>query len=212
MFASASFSSVAYASFGGLLYAAHRADAASGTSAQAARVTFDSRVAEGASGAEVLVSSNVFVLFVQEGASAQTTVSPIGVYFSSVSDAVQGTDSTAAQVNFAVRITEFGAGFEQFASRADYRPLVVEGVDVTDTLLGRQLWETINTQQPEGWRTVVVAQVTIATEIGGGFSAGAFSSGPISGVGGVSRNATLPDDWSGFTVGSLGNWKPIKNA
>jgi hypothetical protein len=74
------------------------------------------------------------------------------------------------------------------------------------------LWETIQTAQAQNWQEVVTAQVTLRVTVGAGFSAGAISSGPFSGLGSEARIAPLPDTWQNLNSSQPSAWILVKTA
>jgi hypothetical protein len=87
---------------------------------------------------------------------------------------------------------------------------VIEGIAAADFFIGTLLWDTIDTSEASVWTPIETVALSLRITVGGGFSSGAFASGPISGLGGDATVIPAPDNWTAIDTAQPTDWTPVK--
>ena len=120
------------------------------------------------------------------------------------------TENQTTQVVFNSFATEVLQATDAINSAARFITNIQEGVVAAELFIGRLLWDTINTSETSVWEPIKTSSDLLRVTIGGGFSSGSYSSGPISGLGGVTSIATAPDNWNTINTAQPNDWTPVK--
>jgi hypothetical protein len=119
-------------------------------------------------------------------------------------------EDQTAQAAFNARVDESLIALDAPQAAALFITSIQEGINAADTFIGRLLWDTIDTSETSVWAPVETVALTLRVTVGGGFSSGAFSSGPISGLGGITSIATAPDNWGTAITEQSTTWTTVK--
>jgi len=213
VFASAPFVKVPFSTVGGAVFFTQVDEQAQGADAVSALGVLGATVAETVEALDEMFSIIAAVCFVNEGATGSDAI-PTTVQFQVSLIEGAGADAVVlSSVDFVVSLAD-GAQAQDADSvaRALFAAVIAEAGVAQDSVLGRLLWETIQTAQAQNWQEVVTAQLTLQVTVGAGFSAGAISSGPFSGLGGVTSVAPLPDTWQNLNSSQTSAWVLVKTA
>lgn len=212
MFSSAPFATVAFAAIGGAFFFTAVADGAVAADSQLTRVSVTSQVNEQTQGADSQLTQVNVTSQVNEQAQGADTVPASALFSISLLEGVGAVDTAISRVNFSVSLQDGVSGVDSVTVATIFAAAIQEAGVAADSLLGRLLWEVIQTAQAQDWKSVTTVQLSLRVTVGGGFSSGAIASGPISGLGGDTRIATAPDTWQNINNTQGGTWTPIKTA
>ena len=171
---------------------------------------FVGAIAESVDMTDVTSSVLVFNALVQELLTAadelNTSISINGAVIESIT--VTDIETTQAAFNSSVVVT--ATLQDRPLAAAQFITSIQEGVVAAESFIGRLLWDTIDTSETSDWAPVETVALTLRVTVGGGFSSGAFSSGPISGLGGLTSIATAPENWNAVDTAQPSDWTPVK--
>ena len=212
MFSSAPFATVAFAAIGGALFFTAVVEGAVAAETSTAQLSVPASVNEQAQGADSLSTTGSFAHFVNEQAQGADTVSVSVLFPVSLLEGTGANDTAVSRVGFSVSLQDGASGSDTVTAAAVFAVAIQEAGVSADSLLGRLLWEVVQTAQSQDWKSIATVQLSLRITVGGGFSSGAISSGPISGLGGDTRIATAPDTWQNINNVQGVTWTPIKTA
>ena len=154
----------------------------------------------------------VFNGVVSESAQAQDAVASLGVFNASVVESITAQDEAYAGASFVAQIIEDARAFDQFIGR-----LLWDVIDTSETTVWGVIdtgvsgnWGHIDTAQTQNWNTITTVQLELRSTVGGGFSAGAISSGPFSALGGENTVVIRPDEWQNVNTSETTNWQVVE--
>lgn len=210
MFGICSFSAAPFSSTAGNVYAVSVVESVSAQDQILALVSFNALVVEALQGSETVSSAFVFNASVQESITATDTLSSVTQINSSIDENINVSDTKTAQVTFPVSVDEGIAVDDSVSTAIAVLANVVEGIAAADSFIGTLLWDTINTSDTSVWTPIETVALSLRVTVGGGFSSGAFSSGPISGLGGDTKIIDAPDNWTAIDTTQPNDWTPVK--
>jgi hypothetical protein len=119
-------------------------------------------------------------------------------------------EDVTAQAAFNARVDENLLALDAPRAAASFITSIQEGIGAADRFIGRLLWDTIDTSETSDWVPVESVALTLRITVGGGFSSGAFASGPISGLGGDTVIITAPENWDAVNTEQPTTWTTVK--
>lgn len=172
---------------------------------------FASSVADTAEAAdEIEMSDIVFPVRTVENASTSETIEARADFLSFTASSVFCYERYLADATFAVKVEESPQASDNNRANRTTIAVIQESVEAGDAFIARYLWEPINTFEQQTWNTIKTAEVELVVTVGGGFSAGAFSSGPISGLGGVASVVPITEIWTTEDTAQADTWNLVR--
>jgi hypothetical protein len=101
-----------------------------------------------------------------------------------VTDAATTNATLRSSVNESAQMADAAQAAQTLIARAQ------ESVTITDAAIALLLWNVINDSQATTWNTITTTRFILVPDTGGGFSQGAFASGPFDGLG---KNGVVVD-------------------
>jgi len=121
---------------------------------------------------------------VTDSASAIKYITTQADESATVTDAATTNATLRSSANESAQIADAAQAAQTFIARAQ------ESVTITDAAIARLLWNVINDSQATTWNPIPTTKFIIVPDTGGGFSQGAFASGPFDGLG---KNSVVVD-------------------
>jgi hypothetical protein len=146
---------------------------------------------------------------ISEGANTTVSTAALSQVQALVQDSATlvGVVSTTATLNPVVDETVQAS--EDIFTIAQIWITIQESVAAADQAIARFLWEPVNTFEVTDWVPITTAQLELRITVGGGFSAGAISSGPYSGLGGNTTIIPAPEIWETDSITQTTNWELV---
>lgn len=159
---------------------------------------------------DLVFSSNaIFTAQVVEIISSSDTLTPT---ISVNSDILEFASATSLIINSTTQnavVSENVVAQEVIPTTAQVFITIAESIRAADEFIARSLWEPINTFEPQSWTAITTAQLELRVTVGGGFSSGSVSSGPYSGLGGVTTIIPADEIWVIDGVAQSTDWSLV---
>jgi hypothetical protein len=152
----------------------------------------------------------VFNALIQELITAADTLLTQISINGSIIEGVDVSETATALATFPVSVVEGITVDDEVSVAATFIASVIEGVNLADSFIGTLLWDTIDTSETSVWTPIETVALTLRVTVGGGFSSGAFASGPITGLGGNTTIIDAPDNWNTIDTAQPTDWTPVK--
>jgi hypothetical protein len=155
------------AAWGGSVYDGAVSESSTLSDTNAAAPRYASAVSESTTITELIYPSGTYNIGVTNAATVADSVPTNYQIGASVDESASLADeaSTYASI-FAVEVIESGTVTDtEVSSIPTYNTNVNEGVHIEDVVVGRPLWDTIDTDQPSSWANIATTPVTGWTKI-----------------------------------------------
>lgn len=155
---------------------------------------------------ETTAFNAAFVTNVTEAAEASTAFVGVTEVNSAIQELTNLNDTIDNIASLNSVVDEKAQAKEVIPTNAQIWISLQESVRAADQFIARFLWEPVNTFETTNWAPITTAQLELRITVGGGFSAGAMSSGPYSGLGGVTTIIPADEIWEVKNTSQSTNW------
>lgn len=211
MFGGTSFAATSFATGPGFLYGVVVSESVDVADQNASpQAVFNSTVVESTDVAELLSTTFEVNATVIDAALVVDENSSLVEFSSAVREAVSVDDDVSVVVDFVATTVDGVDVTDTYRASSEFISVVQESVSNADRFISRLLWEVINTAEAGNWVVEGNAQLELQVTVGGGgFSSGAISSGPISGLGG-SVSLVVVATWNNVNSAGTTNWDVVE--